>query len=160
MTAMRDPRRGEDFRHVLSHFATGLSVLTAPGPIGMTVQAMMSLSLEPPLIALGIGRQSRVWSQVRRGGLFCVNLLTTDQEHLAWRFGSPGESTFVDAEWRIGPYGVPELRESHAWIHCAIRDEHDGGDHFLVVATVNGLRVGTGDPLIYHRGRIGRLARP
>jgi hypothetical protein len=41
-----------------------------------------------------------------------------------------------------------------------VRDEHDGGDHVLVVASVLGLRVGSGEPLIFHRGRIGRLAPP
>jgi 3-hydroxy-9,10-secoandrosta-1,3,5(10)-triene-9,17-dione monooxygenase reductase component len=151
---------GGEFRQVLGHFATGLSVLTAPGPVGMTVQALMSLSLDPPLIAIGIGRRSRAWPSVRRAGVFCVNLLTADQEELAWRFGLRlgDEDRFADVDWRAGPHGAPELAQAHAWIDCTIRDEHDGGDHFLVVADVRDLRVGSGDPLIFHRGRAGRLA--
>jgi 3-hydroxy-9,10-secoandrosta-1,3,5(10)-triene-9,17-dione monooxygenase reductase component len=149
---------GAEFRHVMGHFATGLSLLTGPGPVGMTVQALMSLSLEPPLLALGIGRRSRAWPAVRRGGLFTLNVLTAEQEDLAEHFGRSGQKRFTGPGWRLGPYGAPELVEAHAWIDCTIRDEHDGGDHFLVVAGVRGLRVGSGEPLIYHRGRAGRLA--
>jgi flavin reductase (DIM6/NTAB) family NADH-FMN oxidoreductase RutF len=155
-----DPALAADFRQVLGHFATGLSVLTAPGPVGMTVQALMSLSLDPPLIALGIGRATRSWPAVRRAGVFCLNLLTADQADVAWRFGSPGAEKFDGPHWRAGVHGVPELTEAHAWIDGGVRDEHDGGDHILVVARVRGLRVGSGDPLIYHRGRAVRLARP
>jgi 3-hydroxy-9,10-secoandrosta-1,3,5(10)-triene-9,17-dione monooxygenase reductase component len=157
MTTARDPTRDAQFRQVLGHFATGLSLLTAPGPVGMTVQALMSLSLDPPLIALGIGRQSRAWPSVRRAGVFCLNLLTDEQEALAWRFGRPGGDKFDRVAWRSGPNDIPELTEAHAWIDCAIRDEHDGGDHHLVVASVLGLRVGSGAPLIFHRGRAKRL---
>ncbi|MBX7268197.1 flavin reductase family protein [Micromonospora sp. Llam7] len=72
---MNPPVRTSDFRKVLGHLATGLSVLTAPGPVGMTIQAMMSLSLNPPLVALGIRRASREWPDVRRAPLFRLNLL-------------------------------------------------------------------------------------
>ena len=158
----RDPNLAEDFRHVLGHFATGLSVLTAApagvgGPVGMTVQALMSLSLRPPLIALGIDRRSRAWPQIRGAGVFCVNLLRVEQEELAWRFGRSGLGKFDGVGLRAAPGGRVELPEAIAWIDCRVRAEHDGGDHWLVVAAVDGLRLGAGEPLIFHRGRAGRL---
>ncbi|MFB9239324.1 flavin reductase family protein [Plantactinospora siamensis] len=165
--SVRDPSVAAHFRQVLGHFATGLTLLTSRGrdgaPIGMTIQALMSLSLDPPLIALGVGRHSRSWERVRRaGGRFRLNLLTTDQAELAWQFGryADGEHRFTGSAWRIGPAGLPELVRAHAWIDAAVRDEHDGGDHVLVVASVGSLRVGAGEPLIFHRGRPGRLAGP
>jgi flavin reductase (DIM6/NTAB) family NADH-FMN oxidoreductase RutF len=158
MTTAHGATFAAEFKHVLGHFATGLSLLSAPGPVGMTVQALMSLSLEPPLIALGIARESNAWPTVRRTGRFTLNVLTADQEAVARYFGRSGDKRFTGPGWRIGPHGAPELIEAHAWIDCTVRDEHDGGDHFLVVAGVHGLRVGSGEPLIYHRGRAGRLA--
>ncbi|WP_433073182.1 flavin reductase family protein [Dactylosporangium sp. CA-052675] len=155
-----DPALEADFRHVLGHFATGLSVLTADagaGPVGMTVQALMSLSLAPPLIALGIDRRSRTWPQIRRAGRFCVNLLRVEQEELAWRLGRSDTGKFDGVGLRAGREGRPELPEAIAWIGCAVRAEHDGGDHWLVVAEVDELRLGSGEPLIFHRGRAGRL---
>ena len=150
-----DPARAEDFRLALGHFASGLVVLTTPGPAGMTVQSMMSLSLSPPLVALGVDRRSRVWPLV--DGEFCLNVLTADQHELAHRFGRPGPDKFRAAQWAIGDDGMPELLEAHAWMRCAVRAEHDGGDHLLVVAEVRALRLGSGEPLLYHRGRAGRF---
>jgi flavin reductase (DIM6/NTAB) family NADH-FMN oxidoreductase RutF len=150
-----DPARAADFRQALGHFASGLVVLTAGGPVGMTVQSLMSLSLDPPLVALGIDRRSRVWPSI--DGVFCLNVLTDAQHDLAWRFGRTGPDKFEGGHWQIHD-GVPELRDAHAWIHCLVRDEHDGGDHLLVVADVRGLRLGAGQPLLFHRGRTGTFA--
>jgi flavin reductase (DIM6/NTAB) family NADH-FMN oxidoreductase RutF len=150
-----DPTRASDFRQALSHFASGLVVLTTPGPAGMTVQSLMSLSLVPPLVALGVDRRSRVWSMVT--GEFCLNVLAADQNDLAQRFGRPGPDKFQSANWLTGTDGVPELYDAHAWMRCAANAEYDGGDHLLVVAEVRGLRVGAGEPLLYHRGRAGRF---
>jgi len=154
-----DPSLKQDFRTALGHFATGLCVLTSPGPAGMTVQSMMSLSLEPPLLALGISRRSTLWEEVRHDGVFCLNLLRADQEDLVWRFGStPRTNRFDGVAWHPAPDGIPELAKAHAWIRCRMYAENDGGDHWLVVARVDALRLGVGDPLIFHRGRLGRLA--
>jgi len=151
-----DPARAEDFRLALGHFASGLVVLTVPGPAGMTVQSMMSLSLVPPLVALGIDRRSRVWPRVTNE--FCLNVLTADQYELAHRFGRSGPDKFRTAQWVIADDGVPELLDAHAWMRCAVHAQHDGGDHLLVVADVRSLRVGVGEPLLYHRGRAGRFS--
>ncbi|MET0425409.1 MAG: flavin reductase family protein [Actinoplanes sp.] len=150
-----DPAQAADFRLVIGHFASGLVVLTTPGPAGMTVQSLMSLSLDPPLVALGISRRSRVWPTVT--GPFNLNVLNAGQYDLARRFGATGPDKFAGEHWRMVD-GVPELTEAHAWLRCTVQAEHDGGDHLLVVAHVRGLRLGSGQPLLYHRGRAGTFA--
>ncbi|MGH3408476.1 MAG: flavin reductase family protein [Streptosporangiaceae bacterium] len=50
---------GDEFRHAIGHFATGVTVITSVGPggepVGTTASAVFSLSLDPPLI-LGLLR--------------------------------------------------------------------------------------------------------
>jgi flavin reductase (DIM6/NTAB) family NADH-FMN oxidoreductase RutF len=45
-----------------------------------------------------------------------------------------------------------------AWIDCTVEDEHDGGDHVIVVGRVQELDVADdGKPLIFYRGGYGRF---
>jgi 3-hydroxy-9,10-secoandrosta-1,3,5(10)-triene-9,17-dione monooxygenase reductase component len=152
-----DPAQAADFRLALGHFASGLVVLTAPGPAGLTVQSLMSLSLAPPLVALGIDRRSRVWPTV--SGPFCLNVLHAEQYELARRFGATGPDKFAGQHWRAAEDGVPELTEAHAWLRCGVHAQYDGGDHHLVVAEVCGLRLGSGEPLLFHRGHAGTFEK-
>jgi len=148
------------FRAVLGRFASGLVVVTATGaagPVGMTVQALMSLSLDPPLVALGVDRRSGSWAQVRPGDALRLNLLREDQAGLARAFGRPGPRTFDPLAWQLDA-GPPRLRAAHAWVDARLERQHDGGDHHLAVAAVEGLEAGTGEPLLFHRGRTGGFA--
>jgi len=49
-------------REVMGHFATGVTVVTAmhgSQPVGFTCQSFLSLSLDPPLIAIAPSRRQR-----------------------------------------------------------------------------------------------------
>ena len=58
--------------------------------MGFTCQAFMSLSLEPPLIAIAPGKSSTTWPRIAPGGTFCVNMLSEDQEILCRDFAISG----------------------------------------------------------------------
>jgi 3-hydroxy-9,10-secoandrosta-1,3,5(10)-triene-9,17-dione monooxygenase reductase component len=73
-------------RHVLGHFASGLTVITAAtanGPTGFTCQSFSSLSLDPALVTFSPARSSSTWPQLRNAGRFTVNILTAEHQHLA-----------------------------------------------------------------------------
>src|ERR1700689_355253 len=77
------------FREVMGHFATGVTIITAmedDGPVGFTCQTFVSLSLDPPLVALAPGKSSTTWPRIARAGTFCVNVLAEDQEALSRDF--------------------------------------------------------------------------
>ena len=76
----------EVFRTVLGHFCTGVVVVTGKGdedPFGLTCQSFTALSLDPPLVLISVSGTSRSWARIRPTGLFCVNVLGADQDHLA-----------------------------------------------------------------------------
>jgi 3-hydroxy-9,10-secoandrosta-1,3,5(10)-triene-9,17-dione monooxygenase reductase component len=81
------------FREVMGHFGTGVTIVTGMDgeePVGFTCQSFMSLSLDPPLIAIAPGKSSTSWPRIAPGGRFCVNMLSEKQEALCRDFAVSG----------------------------------------------------------------------
>jgi flavin reductase (DIM6/NTAB) family NADH-FMN oxidoreductase RutF len=150
-------------REVLGHFASGVVVVTAAGPVGplgFTCQSFASLSLDPALVSFAPARTSSTWPRIRQVGAFCVNVLAEEQEALSAGFARSGVDKFAGVGWRPGPHGAPVLDGACAWIGCTLWREYDGGDHTIVVGRVRDLAADESRvPLLFHRGRYG-LARP
>lgn len=150
------------FRDVLGRFATGVTVVTAlgdEGPVGLTCQSFMSVSLEPPLVVFSPARASRSWPLIQASGSYCVNLLAAHQSDLADRMATRGVDKFADVAWRPSPVtGSPVLEGALGYVDCRIHAVHDAGDHRLVVGRV--VDLGTSevhDALTFYRGRYGSL---
>lgn len=143
------------FRHVLGHFCSGVTIITAmaDGPVGFTCQSFASLSLDPPLVLFSVGLGSRTWPRIRRSGVFCVNILATEQAVLCRGFAVSGTDKFAGIDWTPGPAtGAPRLPGCLAWIECTIETVHPGGDHLIAVGRVRALELApTGaDPLLFY----------
>ncbi|MFC8669794.1 MULTISPECIES: flavin reductase family protein [Streptomyces] len=163
----RAPIDPAEFRRVLGNFATGVTVVTAPagegesaGPAGFACQSFSALSLDPPLIAFMVARTSTTWPRIARAGVFCVNVLGAHQGDLCRGFAVSGADKFAGVAHDPAPVsGSPRLVGAPAWIDCTIHAVHTGGDHLIVVGRVDALGTADGDgaPLLFHRGRFGRL---
>ncbi|MFF3687587.1 flavin reductase family protein [Streptomyces sp. NPDC002187] len=158
----RPPVDAGEFRRVLGHFATGVTVVTAydeDGPAGFACQSFTSLSLDPPLVAFMVARTSATWPRIARAGVFCVNVLGDHQGELCRAFAVSGADKFAGATWaRSAATGSPLLAGVPAWIDCTIQTVHTGGDHLIVVGRVETLDADQdGAPLLFHQGRFGRL---
>lgn len=152
-----------EFRRVLGHFASGVTVVTAldpDGPTGFACQSFASLSLDPPLVAFMVARTSTTWPRLARAGVFCVNVLGADQRELCLGFAKSGADKFAGVPYDAAPAtGSPRLTGAPAWIDCTITTVHTGGDHLIVVGRVEALGAAPeGEPLLFHRGRFGRFS--
>lgn len=151
------------FRHVLGHFASGVTVVTGMDggePVGLTCQAFSSLSLEPPLVVLAPARTSTSWPRIERTGRFCVNVLAEADAPTARRFARSGGPKFSGVPWQPSHAGSPVLEGVLAYVDCAIEALYEGGDHLLVVGRVLDLGAPAGGergPLVFYRGRFGRF---
>ncbi|UFQ16311.1 MULTISPECIES: flavin reductase family protein [Streptomyces] len=163
----RAPLDPGEFRRVLGNFATGVTVITAPpcaageGPAGFACQSFASLSLDPPLVTFMVARTSTTWPRIARAGVFCVNILGAGQGELCRGFAVSGADKFAGVAYDAAPVsGSPRLAGAPAWVDCAIRAVHTGGDHLIVVGRVDALGTADGDgtgPLLFHQGRFGRF---
>lgn len=155
-----------EFRRVLGHFATGVTVVTAhdpddpDGPAGFACQSFASLSLDPPLVTFMVARTSTTWPRIARAGAFCVNILGAEQGALCRGFAVSGADKFAGVTYRAAPAtGSPLLASVPAWVDCRIQAVHTGGDHLIVVGRVEALGAADGvGPLLFHRGTFGRFS--
>ena len=144
------------FRDALARFATGVALITAAPEgelIGLIVNSLTSVSLEPPLILFCPSRSSVTWSRMRRAGRFAVNVLGRDSEAFVARAAPPGSDRFAGVTWTPGRGGAPLLTDALASLECEIVGEHPGGDHWIVVGHVDDLHLSPArDPLIFFEG--------
>jgi flavin reductase (DIM6/NTAB) family NADH-FMN oxidoreductase RutF len=150
------------FRDLLGRFPTGVVLVTAEaahGPVGMAVNSFVSVSLEPALIALCVGRSSTTWPSLRATGGFAVSILGDGHAELCRLFATQGADRFSGRTWVRTPAGRPTLPDALGWLDCDISAIHPAGDHDLVVASVDrGAVTESSRPLVFHAGRFRGLA--
>jgi 3-hydroxy-9,10-secoandrosta-1,3,5(10)-triene-9,17-dione monooxygenase reductase component len=149
------------FRAVMGRFATGVTVVTAAGPrgpVGMTANAVCSLSLDPLLVLVCFDNRARTLAVVRETRRFGINVLTAEQEPLARRFAAkdPDGAKFRDVAHHTHD-GIPVLDGVHAWMACALQELMPGGDHTIGVGAPTAIEERDGEPLLWYRGAYGRF---
>jgi flavin reductase (DIM6/NTAB) family NADH-FMN oxidoreductase RutF len=152
-----DPRR---YREVIASFATGVAIVTADspdGPAGLTTSAVCSLSMEPMLLLVCFGNESRTLPIVEEAGRFAVNLLRAGQEDLARVFASKRVAREkFEAVTHTVAHGVPVLDGALAWLACDLDAMYPAGDHTIGIGRITQLDADlAGDPLVYFRGGFG-----
>jgi flavin reductase (DIM6/NTAB) family NADH-FMN oxidoreductase RutF len=146
----------ERFRSVMGHFATGVTVVTVAtddGPVGMTANAVCSLSLEPLLLLVCFDNAARTLPAVREIGRFGVNVLAAGQEDLARLFASkrPEQEKFAGVAHTVHD-GIPVIEGVLAWVGCRLERLIPGGDHTIGIGAVEAAEAGHGEPLLWLRG--------
>jgi len=143
------------FRHVLSHFASGVVVvtgITSGRPAGLTCQSFTSLSLDPPMVLFCPSKASRSWPQLTTAPFLCINILSHGQRRLSDAFARSGADKFAGVTWTPTPHGAPALDGAAAHIEARVAGRHDGGDHHIVICRVESLAATAhADPLLYYR---------
>jgi len=144
------------FRVVMGHFATGVTVVTGldrGGAVGMTTNAVCSLSLDPLLVLVCFDNTARTLSVVRRTGRFAINVLPAGEQELSGQFASklPVEEKF-ELVAHSTRHEVPILDSALAWVACELRELVEGGDHTIGIGAVVGMDHAEGEPLVWFRG--------
>jgi 3-hydroxy-9,10-secoandrosta-1,3,5(10)-triene-9,17-dione monooxygenase reductase component len=162
----------ERYREVLGRYATGVTVVTSINatidglaPIGTTVTSFTSVSLDPPMILICIGRERSIHPVIAATQRFAVNILREDAQDLSDCFsGAPSElprEAFCNAAYRLGTGTMPILEQAIAHLECEVEQVLEAGDHTIYLARVTDLQADdrTGTPLLYYRGRYLRIER-
>lgn len=149
-------------RSAFGHYATGVTIITTRGPggepVGMTANSFSSLSLEPPLVLWSIAYASSNYEAFRAARCFAIHILHAGQGELARVFSTRNIDRFAGLATGTGESGAPLLPDFHARFDCETFSQHDGGDHLIIVGRVLSAEEGSGEPLVFHRGRFGALA--
>jgi 3-hydroxy-9,10-secoandrosta-1,3,5(10)-triene-9,17-dione monooxygenase reductase component len=150
-----------NFRTVLGHYATGVTVVTAMEgnePVGMACNSFTSVSLDPPLVLFCAAKSSTTWVRIQPARRFAVNILEEDDEQLCRLFATKGADRFQHLQWTPARTGSPIINEALAFIDCEVEAEYDAGDHIIVVGRVIELGYASeGKPLLFYRGGYGHF---
>ena len=146
------------YRDTMGQYCTGVVIVTGNeggALVGFAAQSFVSLSLEPPLIAICPAKTSTSWPRIRATGHFCINVLAHDQEAVSEDFAQSGRA--ADISWTTNATVSPILDGVIAFVECALDAEHDAGDHTVAVGRVLEFETLRPDarPLIYFRGEYG-----
>lgn len=154
------PDRSLDFRQALGRFATGITIVTAPGPdgpVGMTVNSFASVSLDPALVLWSVDRASARFDVFSTCPHYAIHVLAEDQRALSERFAAHTPD-FDAVDWTEGQHGLPLLSGCLARFICRAEARFDGGDHVILVGRVEEATQRPGNPLVFSGGSYRTLA--
>ena len=148
------------FREAISHFATGVTVITTlqdGKPAGMTASAVASLSLDPVLLLVCINHKLPTHEAIENTRCFVVNVLGEGQQELALHFARPSPDKFAGIE--LDPeHELPVLADAIAYFVCDVHERFPGGDHTIFTGIVRQCGATPGRrPLLYFRSGFGTL---
>lgn len=162
------PVPSDDFRDVLRHFPSGVTIVTihAPStsvPHGLTVSAFASVSPQPPLILIAIDHKANGYKMLEEeGATFAVNILGEEQTELSNRFAwVKDEDRFSEGNWTTASTGALVLEDALGWLDCTIYGRLVAGTHTIYIGEVVASKVNRPDafPLAYWNRGYRRLMR-
>ncbi len=149
------------FREALSRFASGVVIVTChglEGPVGFTVSAFSSLSLDPPLVLVCVSKTASAYDAITAAVSFGVSILEANQAAIATQFARQGVDRFAGVPLRDGPR-VPLIAASLAALDCDRHAVHDAGDHVILIGRVVEAHFAQGEPLVHYARTFGGFAR-
>jgi 3-hydroxy-9,10-secoandrosta-1,3,5(10)-triene-9,17-dione monooxygenase reductase component len=145
------------FRNLMARWATGVSIVTAREDgrdRGLTVNAFLSVSLEPPRVLVSITTDADAWPSIHQSRAFAVSVLSAHQRGISQRFASrvSPEEKFAGIDVHRGTTGAALLDGTLATFECRVEQEIPVGDHVLVLGKVVAMQEGVdGSPLLFYR---------
>ena len=153
--------RRRALRNAFARFPSGVTALCAlgrEGPVGMAASSFTSVSLEPALVSVCVGRGSTTWPRLAAAGRVGISVLGGEHAELSAALAARGGDRFADATWEASPEGAVFLAGAPLWLDCRVHRTVPAGDHDIVLFEVLGAR--TDDrfgPLIFHLSAVRAL---
>ena len=160
------PPSKQDFRQIMGQFATGVTIVTTRHSDklhGSTANAVTSVSLDPMMVLVCMEHTTDTYPILRESGVFALNILSVEQEHLSTRFASKDTEDAHNVQTiphRFAATGAPIIEGSLAYLDCRTVEILPGGDHFIFLGQVEEAGIMNEDePLLFFRGRYAQLKK-
>ncbi len=160
------PLSPEEWRAAMGYFPTGVTIVTTwderdgqPDPVGSTINAFCSVSLDPQLLLICLDLKNPIRPALERSRVFGVNILNDACSGVALRFArDPLTDRFAELAWDAAEGGAPHLADAPVFLDCQVEDIHSAGDHLVIIGRGVGARIDPHPaPLLYHRGAFPKL---
>jgi flavin reductase (DIM6/NTAB) family NADH-FMN oxidoreductase RutF len=166
------PNDAEAYKALARGWAATVTVVTArrrsssiapekPEIDGFTATAFLTISIDPPIIAVSVGRSSGADLLLKESEAFAVNFLRADQADVSAAFARPSRDRgdLLDRfGWKPDAAGVPLLEGTAGAFSAKVRQVVEAGDHLVVLGDVLGIHQGiASDTLVYSNRSYGRF---
>jgi flavin reductase (DIM6/NTAB) family NADH-FMN oxidoreductase RutF len=171
VTYAREPDAIVGFKNAMAELVSGVSLLTVheddpPLDLGMTVTSLASASLDPPMVAIGIGRGTSLAPYLLPRARIGITVLAEHQGELAAEFSKKGRPSAAEIlasrPHRRGPLtGALVADGALAVLEGLVDQTIAAGDHLIVLIAIVGTAIGPGtEPaLLYQRRGYGTADR-
>jgi flavin-dependent trigonelline monooxygenase, reductase component len=151
-------------RRAFGTFVTGVTVITtrdAEGkPRGMTANSFASVSLDPPLLLVCVGKHASSYPAFAAAQSFAVNLLSDAQTGVSNLFASKSADKFASVNHDVVHTGAPVLTDCLTWFDCTMQQRVEAGDHLILIGEVQAFGTSPSAPLGFCRGRYAQVKDP
>ncbi|MFK7867375.1 MAG: flavin reductase family protein [Alphaproteobacteria bacterium] len=156
---------GLKLRASFGKFATGVTIVSAISkagkPVGFTANSFTSVSLDPALLLVAIGKDNKLHEVFETAAHFAISILQQNQQTISNQFANPNGMRFEALENDgglspyIGPFGLPLIPDALAWFCCESERVIEAGDHSLLIGKIlqHGEAQASNAPLIYWNGQ-------
>ena len=148
---------GDEQRALFRRWPAGVSVVVAQTggrKAGLTVSSLVSVSLDPPLVSISLGRDASIFEVLDEAGEWGVSILAGDQGDLAQHFARNVPPLL---QWDRIPVRDDDRRllsGAVGWLVAETGDRIDAGDHVIFIGSIRSLEHGPGrGSLVYHDRR-------
>lgn len=153
---------GRELRNALGRFATGVCLITTVSkdgePLALTANSFSSVSLDPPLVLWSLQNNSDVYDIYSEAERYAINVLADGQQDLSTRYARKGDHLLEEGHYHLGESGAPLIDGALLSLECTLQASHAGGDHIILVGSVDAMHVAEGDPLLFYGGAYRALA--
>lgn len=151
-------------RRAFGTFVTGVTIVTTRDeegrPRGMTANSFTSVSLDPPLLLVCVGKSASSFPVFSATGHFAVNLLREAQTDVSNLFASKSADKFAAVSHDRIHTGAPVLTDCLTWFDCTVHDRVDAGDHMILIGRVQAFGTSPSAPLGFCRGKYAQVKNP
>ncbi len=152
----------DDFKNVMSRWATGISVITTVYKDewrGFTANSFASVSIEPFLISMSVSKSIHTLEYLKGSGTFAVNILKQGQSDWGMRFAGMipefDVNRFEGIDATLSENGNPLLPDTLGWMDCKVYQTVDVGASLLFLGEVTGAHYTDAEPLLYFQRQWG-----
>lgn len=143
-------------------FSTGVCIVSRKqqdgSPSGITANSFVSVSLDPMLVCWSIQNGSSQFDAFASAPEFAISILAADQQELAQRYASRGDTLMQPDDFAWSDAGLPIIAGAIGHIECRHWSSYPAGDHTMIFGEVSSLQ-SRGDirPLGFYAGRFCRI---
>jgi flavin reductase (DIM6/NTAB) family NADH-FMN oxidoreductase RutF len=137
----------------------GLCAVVDGVPVGMAASSFVSVSLDPPLVAVCVRWASETWPRLEDRPRIGVSVLGESHDSAARRLAAATGDRFEGLTLSTTDDGAVLIEGASAWLECSVDSVIPAGDHRIVLLRIETFEVRPAvEPLVFQSSTFRRLS--